>query len=150
VILEPKKIKSDTVSKMMIYLLCYRPQWEHLFQAFFIRFPVVAQVSSMSNAVVGNLGCDPKGNRYFRSVQRKGHARWMRGCPKPNIPTTLLTPGPHFYFSFRSRKLSRWVMAQSGFLTPRVQHMCIKSSSCRLWRITASVCPAWMKSAGLQ
>lgn len=99
---------------------------------------------------MGNLRCGPKGSRYFPSVERKGHVHRMHECPKSDIPTPLLTPGPQFYSSFRSRKLSHWVMAQSWFLTPLLHHICIKSSSCRLWRITASVCPAWMKSAGPQ
>lgn len=100
--------------------------------------------------LVGKLVCGPKGSRYFPSGERKGHVHQIHECPVSDIPTALLTPGPHFNSSLRSRRLIRWVMAQSWSLTPLLHHICIKLSSCKLWLITTLVCPAWMKLAGLQ
>lgn len=116
-----------------------------------LRSSVAAPVAwvTPSNAG-GKLVCGPKGSRYFPSVKRKAHVHRTHERSMSGIPTTLLMPGPHFYPPLRSRKLIRWVMAQSWFLTPLPHHICIKSSSCKLWLITASVCRAWMKLAGLQ
>lgn len=95
-----------------------------------------------------NAGVWPRRKQVLPSVEREGHVHRMPESSTSDIPATLLMPGPCLHFSFRSRKWILWVMAPSWILTPLLLHLCIKSSSCKLWLTTASVCPAGMRLVG--